>query len=103
MILIETKEQFDKEIASGNVIVDFYANWCGPCRMLSPILEEIEEKNDFKVIKVNVDELNELASIYSISSIPHLIFFKDGNKIGENLGYLPYPQLEKICKQYFNN
>lgn len=101
MLHIDSKEQFLEEIKSGKVIVDFFANWCGPCRMLSPVLEELEGKNDFKVLKVNVDEQMELASDFFVSSIPYLVFFKDGKKVGDSLGYLPYPQLEKTCKKYF--
>ncbi len=100
---IESKEQFVKEIQTGNVIVDFFANWCGPCRMLAPVLEELEEKYGYKVIKVNVDEQIEIASEYFVSSIPLLVFYKDGKKVGENLGYLAYPQLEKKLKNVFEN
>ena len=65
---ILSKDEFLNEIKEGVVIVDFYANWCSPCRMLIPVLEEVDEETEYKVIKVNVDEQTELASvIYSIS------------------------------------
>ncbi len=102
MLHIESKEQFAQEIQSGKVIVDFYASWCGPCRMLSPLLEKLEEESDVKVIKVNVDEQIEIASEFLVSSIPFLVFFKDGKRVGDHLGYIPEPQLKKLCEQYFN-
>lgn len=102
MLHIESKEQFSEEIKSGNVIVDFYASWCGPCKMLSPLLEVLEEKLKVKVIKVNVDEQIEIASEFFVSSIPFLVFFKDGKRVGDHLGYIPQPQLEKLCNNYFD-
>lgn len=82
-------EDFDKIINSGTVLVDFYAEWCGPCKMISPILENISnERSDIKVVKVNVDNSNELAQKYGVMSIPTLILFKDGKEINKNIGFL---------------
>lgn len=76
------EENFETEVlnAKGAVIVDFYADWCGPCKMMSPIIDEIaEEMPEVKVGKVNVDESGELAMKYDISSIPTILVVKDGN------------------------
>ncbi len=99
MIHIESQEQFHNEIKQGFVIVDFFANWCGPCRMLSPVLEELEEEG-IKVVKVNVDEQEELAMEYHVSSIPLLIYYKDGNKVGEHLGYVPKEALKQEIDKF---
>ena len=99
MIHIESKEQFLNEIKEGLVIVDFFANWCSPCRMLIPVLEEIEEETDIKVLKINVDEQMELASEFRVSSIPYLVFYKNGNRLGDSLGYLPKVNLLKLIKR----
>ena len=80
-VLKITNKNFEEEILNGEktAIVDFYADWCGPCRMMSPIIDEIAEENaDIKVGKVNVDENQELAMKYSVMSIPTIIIFKNG-------------------------
>ncbi len=80
--IILTSENFEKEVLNSdkNVLVDFWASWCGPCKMLAPTIEQIAEENegDFKVGKVNVDDEPDLAQAYGISSIPTLILFKNG-------------------------
>ena len=81
------------------VIVDFWAVWCGPCRMLSPLLDEVEEEmaDKIKVVKVNVDDADEIAMQFRIRSIPTLIFFKDGQIVDKSVGALPKSLLvEKI-------
>lgn len=72
------------------VLIDFYADWCGPCRMLSPIVEEIKnERTDVKVIKINVDENPQLAGAYGVRSIPTLVYIKDGKLANQMIGVRP--------------
>mgnify|MGYP006378146177 FL=1 len=84
------QNNFNNAIANGTTLVDFYADWCGPCRMVSPIVDEIaEERNDITVGKVNVDDENALAMKYSVMSIPTLIVFKDGKEAARIVGARP--------------
>ena len=83
-----TKENFEEiRNATKPVLIDFYADWCGPCRMLAPVMEEIaSEREDVIVAKVNVDEESELASIFGVQSIPLVVLIKEGRVVGESLG-----------------
>ncbi len=83
------KENFEDLVKEGNHLVDFYAEWCGPCKMMGPVLETIEPnvKDKTDIIKVNIDEFDELAHSYKIMSIPTLLFFKDGEVIHEEVGF----------------
>ena len=82
-------QAFEAEVlkAEGKVLVDFYADWCGPCKMLSPILEELEKEGKVKVCKINVDEENALAMQFRVSSIPMLVLFENGKAVRTTLGY----------------
>ncbi len=94
-----TSQNFEKEVKEykGTVLVDFWASWCGPCKMLSPVLEEFaKEHPEIKVGKVNVDEENALASAFGIMSIPTLILFEDGKPTSTTMGYMPKEQIEKF-------
>lgn len=87
-----TAANFEEEVIKSEktVLVDFWATWCGPCRMLAPVIEEIsEERTDIKVCKVDVDEEPELAAEYGIQSIPTLIVFKDGKAVNKSIGVRP--------------
>lgn len=88
------KEDFNELISSGNVLVDFYATWCGPCKMLEGELEAIEDK--IKIVKVDIDKFQKLTQEYRIMSVPTMIFYKDGKKINEVVGYHTSDELLEI-------
>lgn len=89
MLIHLKNENFNKEIANGTVVVDFYADWCGPCQMLAPVIEELaSERSNAKFIKVNVDEQQELAKQYGVMSIPTVIVFKNGKISNSNVGFV---------------
>ena len=88
-ILDVTSENFEKEVLKSEkrVLVDFYADWCGPCKMLSPIIDEIAgEVTDVKICKVNTDEVDSIAFKYRVMSIPTLILFKNGTPVATSVG-----------------
>lgn len=87
-----TIDNFKDEVLNSDkpVLIDFWASWCGPCRMMGPVVDEIaEERDDIKVCKVNVDEERELANLFQISSIPTLAVVKDGNVVNGSVGVRP--------------
>ena len=90
--------------ASGAVLVDFWASWCGPCKMLSPVLSEIADEyaDVLRVAKVNVDDEPELAMKFKVSSIPMLVFFKDGRIVSTSVGYRPKDEILNELKLYMN-
>ncbi len=89
-IIHGNEENFENLISNGLVLVDFYADWCGPCRMLATQLEDLaNNREETKIIKINVDEAHNLSKKYSIMSIPVLMLFKDGKLIDNKLGYMP--------------
>ena len=95
MTLKITNKEFDEIITNDNItLIDFYADWCGPCRALSPIIDEIAvEENDVTIGKVNVDTEKELALRYKVRSIPTMIIFKGGKEISRMVGVLPKEEI----------
>lgn len=98
LLHIAGKDEFAKETAAGKVLVDFFATWCGPCSQLAPIVEKIaKEHPELKVIKVDVDEAQDLAATYDVSSIPTLLYFEDGKMVRQTVGWQPEKSLLKFC------
>ena len=98
-----TTGTFEAEVVKSAipVVADFWAEWCGPCRMIAPVLKELAKdyKDKLKVVKINVDEEPDLAARYGIQSIPSLLFFKGGQIVKQQIGAVPRPILEKIVKE----
>lgn len=96
-----TVADFDDQVSSSTLtLVDFWATWCGPCKMLAPVLEELaEEVSDVTVAKVDVDEEEEVALKYGIMSIPTIILFKDGKEVAKSVGYKNLSQLKAFIDQ----
>ena len=88
---LENKEQFN-ELIKDKVLVDFYAEWCGPCKMLAPNLEKL----DYNILKVDVDKFQDLADSYGVMSVPTLILFKGGKEINKSIGYLDIDKLKEM-------
>jgi len=93
-------KNFDNFISEGNCVVDFWAEWCGPCKMLSPVVDEVakEMKGKIKFGKVNIENEQDLADRYGVMSIPTLIFFKNGEQVEVSSGYLDKKSLSGMIK-----
>lgn len=101
MVIDVTKENFDEEVLNfdGKVLVDFWAEWCGPCMMLSPLVDEVsEEMDDVKFCKVNCDEARELALEFGIMTIPNILVFENGEQINQSIGYIEKEDIINLVK-----
>ena len=99
MLNIESQEQFEKDVLQADkpVLVDFYADWCGPCKAIAPLLEELDSAADsYHIGKVNVDALPDLATQYRVVSIPALLVFKDGECVNRGFGMMNRKEVEAL-------
>jgi thioredoxin 1 len=103
-VLVLGNDSFDAEVLKSSVpvLVDFWASWCGPCRMVAPIISQLADEytGKIKVGKVNVDEERELAATYKVMSIPTMVLFKDGKAVDQVIGARPKGDLEKLIKKH---
>lgn len=99
---IINKDEFEVEVKKGLVMVDFFAQWCGPCKMVGPVLEELSEemKGKVKFIKVDVDQNGELSEAYSITNIPAMVILKDGKKQDMIVGFKQKQIIKESLEQY---
>lgn len=102
MAILEINDSnFETEIAKGLVLVDCWAEWCGPCRMIAPILDELSrEMTDVSICKLNVDENQSTAQKLGITSIPTLLLYKDGKLVDKMIGAMPKPQIKKFIDNH---
>jgi thioredoxin 1 len=107
MVVATSKQTWENDVLKSNtpVLVDFWAEWCGPCRMVSPILEKLGEtmSDQIKIVKLNVDENQELAMTYGIRSIPSLLIFREGKEIGRTVGAATEQTYEKFVQTSLSN
>ena len=100
-VVVLNKDNFEQEVKKSDkpVLIDFWASWCGPCKMLSPVVDQIaEEVSDFKVGKVNVDEEQELAVQFGVSSIPTLVVMKNGEEANRSVGVIPKDKVLELVR-----
>lgn len=94
--ILKTEKEFYETLEKGTWLVDFYAEWCGPCRMLSPIMEELAQ--DYSVLKVDTDLFSDIAIKYGIMSIPTIMVFQDGKEVVKNIGFATKEEIIKMLR-----
>lgn len=102
MAVIEVKkDNFESEVINSEktVLADFNADWCGPCKMLKPIVEEISEREDVKVVSINIDDEDELAEDYEVYSIPCVVVFKNGKEVARSVGFKSKEEIEALLEE----
>ncbi|ACB61616.1 MULTISPECIES: thioredoxin [Exiguobacterium] len=98
-IVHATSQSFKEDTQEGLVLVDFWATWCGPCRMLAPVLEELDaDMENVKIVKVDVDANPEVAGAFQVQSIPTLVLFKDGQPVNKTMGFMPKDALKEFVE-----
>lgn len=95
---LEKLEDFQELIKEKRVLVDFYADWCGPCQMLMPIIEQLDKEENILVVKVDVDQFGEVAQQLRIMAVPTLLYFQEGKLIKRQSGYMPLNHLKEFVK-----
>ena len=95
---LEKLEDFEKILKEGDVLVDFYADWCGPCQMLAPNLEKLAEESKITILKIDVDEFGVIAQQFRVMNIPTLMLFKEGKLVKREMGYMPIERLRELIK-----
>lgn len=98
MALIHYNNEDFKELTKNKVLVDFYATWCGPCKMLSPVLDSLSSEVDIDIIKIDVDKYSELAREYGVMSIPTLILFENNIELKRTLGFMDKEKIKEFIK-----
>ena len=99
MNVIDVNEKnFEEEVLKSKkkVLVDFNADWCGPCRMLRPVIEQLSDNEDYKFVSINIDDEENLASKYGVMSIPCLVVFENGKEVKRSVGLIPKNEVEKL-------
>ena len=95
-----SEKEFNNLVSDGMVLVDFYATWCGPCKMLGPVLEELSsDRDELKIVKMDIDQNSNLAKSYGVMSVPTLMLFKNGNMISKQVGFMPKELINKWIEE----
>lgn len=97
---VETEQELNELLNNGDVLVDFFATWCGPCRMLGPVLEELDREGfPVQIVKIDTDEAPDLAMKYNVQAIPTLLFFSNGKLVNKTMGFQRKDQILNFCKK----
>ena len=100
MARVVNTSEFDKAIENGVVVVDFFATWCGPCKMLAPVFDEASQEVDATFVKVDIDQSLEIAQRFNITTVPTMMIFKNGQKVDSMVGFMPKEKLVEKVKSH---